>query len=217
MPGMEGPELCRALDRASRHVYTILLTGREGVESMATALDAGASDYVCKPCCPTELRARIRSAERLLGLQRRVQSLSRSADDAIPDSAVEGIQELVAGLRGIQKSYSKVSHVLEDVRQLVKCVKEGEGETEAAEQVAQAMSEAGLNENEGDLPRLVVETQRMVRSLSERLYALESPAPATDDESGEETDESAQESPAESDAEPGEPDADDPESLKKAS
>lgn len=61
MPGLDGPDLCRALDKASRVVYSILLTGREGDDNLAYALAAGASDYVCKPCNSTVLRARVRA------------------------------------------------------------------------------------------------------------------------------------------------------------
>ncbi len=209
MPGMDGPELCRALDRASRHVYCILLTGREGVESMAEALEAGASDYVCKPCCPTELRARIRSGERLLGLQKRLQSMSTSSEDCTPENAVEGIQELASNLREIQKSYTGVSLVMGEVRQLLECVESGEGAKEAAERVTSAMAEYGLSENEGDVPRIIVETQRVVRSMSERLYILQEAS------SPSETAEDAEAADGPGPDEANEPDK--PEELKQAS
>ena len=61
MPGMEGTEVCRFLRRQPERPYTylILLTGKANKEEIATGLDAGADDYITKPCDMTELRARV--------------------------------------------------------------------------------------------------------------------------------------------------------------
>jgi len=70
MPGMDGVEVCRKV-RESRApmVYIILLTTKDRKEDIASALDAGANDYVIKPFEREELLARIRVGERMVALQ----------------------------------------------------------------------------------------------------------------------------------------------------
>jgi DNA-binding response OmpR family regulator len=71
MPGMDGVELCRHLkaDPALRQTYVILLTAREKTPDKVTALDAGADEYVVKPCAEVELLARVRAGLRIRRLQ----------------------------------------------------------------------------------------------------------------------------------------------------
>jgi diguanylate cyclase (GGDEF)-like protein len=71
MPGMSGVDLCRKLraaDQSSR-THVIMLTGKRGKDDFVTGLDAGADDYVRKPFDIDELHARLRAAQRLIGLQ----------------------------------------------------------------------------------------------------------------------------------------------------
>lgn len=71
MPRMDGVELCRTLkaDPALRSSYVILLTARGNVPDKVQALDAGADDYVVKPCPDEELLARVRAGLRIRRLQ----------------------------------------------------------------------------------------------------------------------------------------------------
>lgn len=70
MPGLDGLELARHIRQRTgdRYVYTVLISGRSRA-TVATILDAGADDFICKPFDPAHLRARIRSAERICGLE----------------------------------------------------------------------------------------------------------------------------------------------------
>lgn len=71
MPGMDGLAVCRRIKAIDRHVpfYTILLTGRDSAEDVVQGFEAGADDYITKPFEGNELRARIRVAERMVGIQ----------------------------------------------------------------------------------------------------------------------------------------------------
>ena len=72
MPGMEGIEVCQLLrEQLDRpYTYLILLTGKTNKEEVAAGLEAGADDYVTKPCDMLELRARLRVGERIVALER---------------------------------------------------------------------------------------------------------------------------------------------------
>jgi sigma-B regulation protein RsbU (phosphoserine phosphatase) len=72
MPGQEGIEVCRLLRQQKQRYYTylIFLTGKSDKGQIAAGLEAGADDYLTKPCDPTELRARLRVGERILRLER---------------------------------------------------------------------------------------------------------------------------------------------------
>jgi diguanylate cyclase (GGDEF)-like protein len=72
MPGMDGIEVCRrvrAQQGSSGYTYVILLSAKTDQEDIVAALEEGADDYVTKPFHADELRARIRSAMRVLQLE----------------------------------------------------------------------------------------------------------------------------------------------------
>ena len=77
MPGMDGPTLCRMIREEKRRKYTyiILLTVLTGKGSNLEAMTAGADDFLTKPHDPELLAARLRVAERILGLQDEVNRL----------------------------------------------------------------------------------------------------------------------------------------------
>jgi phosphoserine phosphatase RsbU/P len=72
MPGMTGPEFCRAFRQIPResYAYVILLTSKTEKSEIAHGLDAGADDFVSKPVDPHELRARMRAGMRIIDMQR---------------------------------------------------------------------------------------------------------------------------------------------------
>ena len=71
MPGLNGVEVCREIRRHSEYpyAYIILLTARTSKEDVVTGLEAGADDYITKPCDAEELKARLRAGERILKLE----------------------------------------------------------------------------------------------------------------------------------------------------
>lgn len=71
MPGMSGPDFCRAFRRMDResYGYVILLTSKSEKSEIVLGLEAGADDFVTKPVNPHELRARIRAGERIVAMQ----------------------------------------------------------------------------------------------------------------------------------------------------
>jgi two-component system cell cycle response regulator len=71
MPGRNGVDLCRDMraHRPEPYTYILLLTAKEGKESVVEGLESGADDYLTKPFHPQELRARLRVGIRLLELE----------------------------------------------------------------------------------------------------------------------------------------------------
>ncbi len=86
MPGLDGPEICRRL-RARRApapaTYVILLTANDRLEQIVAGLDAGADDYVTKPCRLPELVARIQVGLRVVELQRALARRVAELEDAL--------------------------------------------------------------------------------------------------------------------------------------
>ncbi|HEV7866995.1 MAG TPA: response regulator [Chthoniobacteraceae bacterium] len=72
MPGTDGVEVCRRVRSLGVRPYTylVLLTSRSGKDEVAEGLEAGADDYVTKPCDRDELRARLAVGQRVVKLER---------------------------------------------------------------------------------------------------------------------------------------------------
>jgi CheY-like chemotaxis protein len=79
MPQLDGLEFCRKLREkgrgGDRYTYFILLTAASGKESRLAAMDAGIDDFLSKPVDVDELKARLRVAERILGLREELYAL----------------------------------------------------------------------------------------------------------------------------------------------
>ena len=89
MPELSGLELCRKIRALNlpNYTYIILLTGRDSKVDLLAGLEAGADDYLTKPCIRDELIARVQAGIRLLEREFRLTSESdlwRSMLDHIP-------------------------------------------------------------------------------------------------------------------------------------
>jgi diguanylate cyclase (GGDEF)-like protein len=74
MPGLDGPQICREVRSLGeqRYVYLLLLTAKSEKSDLVKGLDAGADDFLTKPCDAQELRARLRAGIRILELQEKL-------------------------------------------------------------------------------------------------------------------------------------------------
>lgn len=75
MPGIDGIELCRRIRsrRPGNYVYIIVVTGKGDQNSMFDAMFSGADDFIVKPWNNAEIRARLRTGERILHLEAELQ------------------------------------------------------------------------------------------------------------------------------------------------
>lgn len=71
MPGMNGVDVCRAIrrERPEPYTYMLLLTAKDAKENIVEGLESGADDYLIKPWDPDELKARLRTGQRILELE----------------------------------------------------------------------------------------------------------------------------------------------------
>ena len=84
MPEMDGLALCREIRRAEfdHYIYVILLTVRETKTDMIEGLEAGADDFIIKPCTLPELRVKLFTGERVLAYEDELLSRTRQLAEA---------------------------------------------------------------------------------------------------------------------------------------
>jgi two-component system response regulator MprA len=61
LPDFDGVEICRRMKRINGDLPLLMLTSRDSVMEKVEGLDAGAFDYLVKPCALSEVSARIRA------------------------------------------------------------------------------------------------------------------------------------------------------------
>ena len=71
MPELDGLEVCRRVRAREGQPYTYitLLTSKWSDDDIISGLEAGSDDYLTKPCNPKELKARLRTGQRILNLE----------------------------------------------------------------------------------------------------------------------------------------------------
>jgi DNA-binding response OmpR family regulator len=110
MPDLDGLEFCRRVRAESRpdYTYIILLTSRSGISNYLEGMDAGADDFITKPFENDALAARVRVAERILGLH----ATLRVANTDLEYRVQERTAELQNALRAKEQFLSRASHEL---------------------------------------------------------------------------------------------------------
>jgi PleD family two-component response regulator len=85
MPLIDGAEVCRRVraERPLANIYLMLVTSLESRRDIVAGLDAGAHDYIVKPCDPDELRARVQVGVRVLTLQERLAERVTELEEAL--------------------------------------------------------------------------------------------------------------------------------------
>ncbi len=126
MPEMNGVEACRRIKEleSARDTPIIMVTSMADVETLQSAFEAGAVDYVTKPIEPVELMARIRSALRLKAemdaRKKREQELTKKNQEL--ESALSEIKTLrgfipicawCKKIRNIEGYWEQMEHYIE--------------------------------------------------------------------------------------------------------
>lgn len=105
MPGMSGPELCRAFRALPResYGYFVLLTSKADKDDVALGLQSGADDFLIKPVAGAELIARLAAGERILAMEER----QRASNEA-----------LTAALAELHQAQERLQSDLEEAKRL---------------------------------------------------------------------------------------------------
>jgi signal transduction histidine kinase len=100
MPGLDGLELCRRIreDNRAAYTYIILLTVLGGKANYLEAMKAGADDFINKPFDVDQLQARLRVAERILGLQRDLTRLELTQEQLVRQERLRALGEMASGV-----------------------------------------------------------------------------------------------------------------------
>lgn len=97
MPKLDGVSLIKRIrdNEDNEPSFIIMLTSRKEAADVAAGLDAGANDYVGKPCDFTELKARLCVGKRTLELQ---QQLKISHQQLLQSEKMASVGKLAAGV-----------------------------------------------------------------------------------------------------------------------
>ncbi len=110
MPGLSGLEFCREVraDSGTDFTYFILLTARSGEGDYLEGMNAGVDDFIAKPFENPQLGARVRVAERILGLHENLRGANRDLERRV----AERTEELATALAVKTEFLSRASHEL---------------------------------------------------------------------------------------------------------
>jgi len=104
MPEVDGLELIRRIRKSEQagYVYIVLLTARTENEDLVEAMEAGADDFLGKPCNPKELRVRLRASERIIELEHTLMDQNRRLMETqaalVQSEKMAGVGQLAAGI-----------------------------------------------------------------------------------------------------------------------
>lgn len=82
LPDMDGEDVCKALRRVS-DVHIFMLTAKATLNDKIEGLNAGADEYITKPCSPRELTARVNALFRRISAAKDVEIVSNDGNLAI--------------------------------------------------------------------------------------------------------------------------------------
>ncbi len=109
MPGMDGPDFCRAFRQLARdaYAYVILMTSETDRARKAQGLEAGADDFVTRPLDLTELRARIGTGRRILRMQEDLRHRNHEVQTTLHDLMTlnDALDRDLAEARRIQRAF----------------------------------------------------------------------------------------------------------------
>ncbi len=104
MPEVDGLELIRRIRAYERpgYCYLILLTSKSEKEDLITAMEAGADDFLVKPCDREELRVRLREGERIIRLEHELAEQNRQLRETqaalVQSEKLASLGQLAAGM-----------------------------------------------------------------------------------------------------------------------
>ena len=109
MPKRSGLQVVEQLRRQGDHTPVLFLTARDSIDDRVTGLDAGADDYLVKPCAFDELLARLRVMTRKRGGER---SNLFTIDDLTLDIRSKRVERGGVELKLSAKEYALLEYLI---------------------------------------------------------------------------------------------------------
>jgi two-component system cell cycle response regulator len=111
MPKKDGIEVCKAIRAGAQepYVYVVLLTAKDDKSDIIAGLDAGADDYLVKPCNPLELKVRLRAGRRVIELQEQLVKARESLRFEAMHDSLTGLLNRGAVLEQLTKELVRAS------------------------------------------------------------------------------------------------------------
>ena len=114
MPELDGLEVCRQVRnrRGQPYIHITLLTSKMSNNDVVAGLEAGSDDYLTKPCNPEELKARLRTGQRVLHLEDTLVEAREEMRFKATHDALTGLwnREAILALLGIELNRSAQEH-----------------------------------------------------------------------------------------------------------
>ncbi len=174
MPEIDGLSLCRRLreEKLPEYVYVILLTSNDQKSDIVAGLSAGADDYMIKPYNPYELKARIRSGQRVLQLEDDLKSatvqLFHAEKLAALGTLTAGIaHEINTPMQYLQYNTLFLEESFSGIMRLMKTYGKLRERFEAAGGGGPLLEELREQEHRIDLDYIQAEVPRAIRESSE--------------------------------------------------
>jgi two-component system NtrC family sensor kinase len=177
MPEMDGLELIRRIRAAYGHgyVYIVLLTAKVEKDDLVQAMEAGADDFLVKPCDQEELRVRLREGERIIRLERRLEEQNQQLREAqaslVQSEKLASVGQLASGMaheinNPIAFVTNNLAVIKRDVSDVMRLLSLYESCREQMKQAgaAEALQEIQALEQESDLPWLKENLPRLFES-----------------------------------------------------
>jgi diguanylate cyclase (GGDEF)-like protein len=120
MPEMNGVELCRTIrgEKTLPYIYLILLTSKTHRHERLQGLKAGADEFLSKPIDTIELEASLKTAERILGVQKALEARIQELEQANKELSRLVLQDELTGLanlRGFHEALTRaLRHAIDD-------------------------------------------------------------------------------------------------------
>jgi two-component system, cell cycle response regulator len=104
-PQLDGLSVCQAIRQQSfpGYVYVIVLTAQDTEADVLNGLDAGADDYVSKRASSAQLIARLRAAERIVGLDQTLRAKLDEKNQQAMTDAVTGVPNRAYLMRHLRR------------------------------------------------------------------------------------------------------------------
>jgi diguanylate cyclase (GGDEF)-like protein len=122
--GLNGLDVCKAIRQQQfpGYVYVILLTVQDREEDILEGLNAGADDYLSKRSSTAQLIARLRTAQRILGLERSLREMVQERRKLAMTDSLTGmhnrrhlIREGEREIERVRRSRGNLSVLLVDI------------------------------------------------------------------------------------------------------